>query len=1083
MERHDGDKNKFKKQLLSVVVILVFMIPGFLIILQSSSVGSEAVHDNLSSIISFSNDGERTTEWSNWTQTSDIDFNSGSLSNVTVDGMGSDGQLRIVQFGRWVQQNPAKKPSKRYGHGIATVSGDDKVVLFGGTNGVLNGEDNETWIYDYSNNQWYLKNITHGPSPRQALLMVTINNSDKILLYGGFLGKLSTKHLYYSDTWIYNVTTNQWKNQTPTGTPIPVNGFALASVFNTDNVVLFGGFDSSYMVTGDQTWVYNLNTNTWTQKFPSTKPPQRYLHAMAPIFNTNKVLLFGGHNGQNDNRQDTWIYDLSSNTWSEITTNPKPPKMCSHTMAPIWNDDKVLLFGGSNKETWVFDFSDSTWSKKTTSSQPGSVGEMASLDGTKKAVHFGGYNFAATDETWVYDLAMYEPSGVFLSYPHDCGGKTNFKILNWTATIPAGTSLKLQLRSAPTREELFTKIFVGPDGSSDKFYNTAGTTIWSGHNGDAWIQYQAYLDTTDSHETPILHDLKITFNVIPELFLLSINPTTGDIFTKFNFSINYKDLDNDAPEFVRICIDGINYTMDESEVSDTNYIDGKGYWFNTQLSMGDHTYQYFTSDGDGLIYTSVKDLEVDVGPLDHIIITPQEVTLTADEYQIFTAVGYDAVDNIVEIFPFWEVNGGGIIDSHGNFTATTVGTWEVTAHAKRKTATATVSVISGVLDYIQVEPKTAAITTDEFQIFTALGFDADNNPIDITPTWEVSGGGKIDETGNFTANKTGTWTVYANISSITGNASIKVTVGKLSRIIIIPEEPTITTDEFILFKAMGYDADMNKKPIWVNWAVTGGGTIDQAGNFSAADPGEWIVFANASGLSGSTTITVRSGAVDHIVIFPAYSTINVSDVIEFTAKAYDSDNNELEISSIAWDVNGGGTIDQTGKFIGKTVGLWEVSASISSISGTAAVKVLPGKQDDDPKDDDKDKDDDLDGKEGNDTPDEKDEKSDDTALYISIGAGVIVVIVILIILFMIVLKKRTKNEQKQVSAEFKQKPQLKDIVEAGKTCLNCMGAMKYNEQNNYFECPQCGGVILNSVNDRQPITYDQNQSQTEFYEE
>jgi hypothetical protein len=57
----------------------------------------------------------------------------------------------------------------------------------------------------------------------------------------------------------------------------------------------------------DDTWLYDLSANTWTQQSPSSKPSARVWPAMAPI-GGYQVLLFGGYDsGTYDD--ETWLFD------------------------------------------------------------------------------------------------------------------------------------------------------------------------------------------------------------------------------------------------------------------------------------------------------------------------------------------------------------------------------------------------------------------------------------------------------------------------------------------------------------------------------------------------------------------------------------------------------------------------------------------------------------------------------------------------------------------------------------------------------------------------------------------------------
>jgi len=103
------------------------------------------------------------------------------------------------------------------------------------------------------------------------------------------------------------------------------------------------------------------------------------------------------------------------------------------------------------------------------------------------------------------------PSGTFTSSILDTIGNIGFRTLDFTASTTVSTTIKFQLRSGKTIDELNSRDFVGPDGSTSTYYTTSGTQIWSGHSGDRYIQYKAYLETTDTFtfQTPYLNDVTI----------------------------------------------------------------------------------------------------------------------------------------------------------------------------------------------------------------------------------------------------------------------------------------------------------------------------------------------------------------------------------------------------------------------------------------------------------------------------------------------------------------------------------------------------------------------------------------------
>jgi len=240
---------------------------------------------------------------------------------------------------------------------------------------------------------------------------------------------------------------------------------------------------------------------------------------------------------------------------------------------------------------------------------------------------------------------------------------------------------------------LTLKPFVGPDGSTTTFYTISPCNIWPGHNGDKWIQYKVYMNTINEFMTPKLNNVTITYNCYPQLTSPLVTPPTGDITNFFNFTIKYIDQDNDSPIFINIIIDEAIYPMNENNPSDTNYKDGKEYWYATKLKAGNHTYHFFSSDGDYECYTDPLNLSVGFGPLISIKILPSWIALKVGEYQEFKACGYDKDFNQLIISPQWSLSGGGTIDQTGNFSAEEIGTWLIYANHSAIIGNATVEIV------------------------------------------------------------------------------------------------------------------------------------------------------------------------------------------------------------------------------------------------------------------------------------------------------------------------------------------------------------------------------------------------------
>ncbi|HEV8151175.1 MAG TPA: Ig-like domain-containing protein [Gemmatimonadales bacterium] len=261
---------------------------------------------------------------------------------------------------------------------------------------------------------------------------------------------------------------------------------------------------------------------------------------------------------------------------------------------------------------------------------------------------------------------------------------------------------------------------------------------------------------------------------------------------------------------------------------------------------------------------------VTTGPLATITVSPNPVTLAANGVQQFTAVGKDAAGNVVPVAPSWSVvAGGGTIDSTGLFVSGDVpGTFLNTVQARSGgiTGQATVTVTTRILATINVLPASVWLPINGTQQFYAEGKDGDGNPVAISPTWSVTGGGgSITSSGLFTAGGVpGTFgnTVQASSGSISGHATVSVTTRTLANVIVIPSLAILAGNGTQQFTAVGIDAAGDTVAISPTWRVTGGGgTISSSGLFTAGPvPGffQWTVQADAEGISGNASVSVTS---------------------------------------------------------------------------------------------------------------------------------------------------------------------------------------------------------------------------------
>jgi hypothetical protein len=352
-------------------------------------------------------------------------------------------------------------------------------------------------------------------------------------------------------------------------------------------------------------------------------------------------------------------------------------------------------------------------------------------------------------------------------------------------------------------------------------------------------------------------------------------------------------------------------------------------------------------------------VNVILGPLVTIALTPNPVSLAQGATQQFTAVGSDALGNIVTITPTYSVvAGGGTINAGtGLFTAgTTAGSFVNTVKATSGaiSAVATVNVDPGALATLTMTPSPATLLIGATQQFIATGKDSNGNAVNITPTYSVvAGGGTIfPSSGVFTAGNTpGTFanTVQATVGSMSALATVIVTAGPLATITVAPATVTLAQGGAQQYTATGRDAAGNAVTVTPVWSVVnGGGSIGAAGLFTAgttAGTFNGTVKATSGTISGTASVTVSPPApvVATITVTPNPASVEKTATQQFTAVAKDSAGNVVTITPVWAVVNGGGTINSaSGLFTaGSATGTFAntVQATSGTISGTATVAV------------------------------------------------------------------------------------------------------------------------------------------------
>ena len=93
----------------------------------------------------------------------------------------------------------------------------------------------------------------------------------------------------------------------------------------------------------------------------------------------------------------------------------------------------------------------------------------------------------------------------------------------------------------------------------------------------------------------------VTGNTPPVLLDGKVVPPNGQSTTQFVYSVIYKDLDGQAPQYINAVVDGVRHAMTPVYAGATTYKEGVAYQCTAYLTSGDHTYYFEASDGGSLV--------------------------------------------------------------------------------------------------------------------------------------------------------------------------------------------------------------------------------------------------------------------------------------------------------------------------------------------------------------------------------------------------------------------------------------------------------------------------------------------------
>jgi hypothetical protein len=371
-------------------------------------------------------------------------------------------------------------------------------------------------------------------------------------------------------------------------------------------------------------------------------------------------------------------------------------------------------------------------------------------------------------------------SGSFTSVAWSPGSAAIWKTATNLSNTPPATSFVVETRTGNTATP--------GDATWSPWSQVSGGTIGSPPN--LYLQWRLLLNTANGSQTPVVMRLNVSFDRYAPTGTVQTAPfNPSDLIGWRRFYASDARPPGTSVDY-NVSVGGA--WVPAVDGSDLSSLAANGIVVRANLTTAN------TSLTPSVAWFMVR-YEY-LGPLSRIVVSPDNVTLTADDTQVYTATGFDAFGHAVPgLFCAWSAGAGTLT----NPSATTVtyeptipGAWRITCDAGFVSGSANVNVTVGALANIVVLPDPGLVNVTKSLTFSAAGEDADGNAVALTATTWTTTIGQISSApapglqATLQAPATeGSGTITAREGTATGSATVLVVGDNAPRInVTVPDD-------------------------------------------------------------------------------------------------------------------------------------------------------------------------------------------------------------------------------------------------------------------------------------------------------
>ncbi len=347
------------------------------------------------------------------------------------------------------------KPTPRVDGTIVWDAVSRRVILFGGQD---NGSRNDLWAYSLDTQRWQQIETSGATPPARFGHTSALDKEGRLIIFGG------QSSGFFSDVWAFDFRAGTWK-QLAADNAGPSRRYGHSAIYEAgrDRLVISHGFTNAGRF--DDTWAFDLRTNSWRDLSPGgTRPLRRCLHHAVHDETRGRMLLYGGcASGFGPcPLGDLWSFDLATQRWSEITASPRPAPRMHYGRVFSSKRDQMLLFGGSGggllNDLWSFSAGPTSWEPLAISGDKPTARdrhESAYAPELDAAFFFGGNSGSGySNELWILRTQAVVELGVrsaVNAFSGAAGPIAPGELVTLYGTFPSATSLTVTVAGLPTR--------------------------------------------------------------------------------------------------------------------------------------------------------------------------------------------------------------------------------------------------------------------------------------------------------------------------------------------------------------------------------------------------------------------------------------------------------------------------------------------------------------------------------------------------------------------------------------------------------------------------------------------------------